>query len=58
VEDARRRSEEFVANAHMHAAVLPLSEQEEAEAAHQRADADEEHQPNDFLPAPSSQNPP
>jgi hypothetical protein len=80
VENARRRSEEFVANARMHPAVPPLSEKEEAEAADQRAlndptlqqgdivatskgfvvfiGRDEEHQPNDFLPAPNSENPP
>lgn len=37
VEDARRRSEEFVANARMNAAIPAPSEKEEAEAASQRA---------------------
>jgi hypothetical protein len=80
LENARRRSEEFVANARMHPSVPPLSEKEEAEAADQRAlndptlqqgdivatikgfvvfiGRDEEHHPNDFLPAPNSENPP
>lgn len=72
VEGARRRSEEFVANART--AIPPPSEKEEADAASQRAMNDpslqrgdviatrqgfvvfvgqqEEHQPNDFVPAP------
>jgi hypothetical protein len=37
VEDARRRSEEFVANARMNAVIPPPSEKEEAEEASQRA---------------------
>jgi hypothetical protein len=74
VQEARHRSEEFVANARSHAADPPSSDKEDAIAADQRAMNDpslqqgdiiatsrgfvvfvgryEEHQPNDFLPAP------
>jgi hypothetical protein len=74
VEDSRHRAEEFVANARSQAAISPPSEQEETEAARQRALNDpslrhgdiiatgqgfvvfvgreEQHQPNNFVPAP------
>ena len=74
VEEARRRAEEFVANARTRPAIPPPSEKEEAEAAGIRAmndpslqpgdivatgqglvvfiGRDEEHRPEDFVPAP------
>jgi hypothetical protein len=49
VEYARRRSGEFVANARMQAAIPPLSEKEEAEAAGQRAMNDPSLQHGDII---------
>lgn len=49
VEDARRRSEEFVANARMQAAIPPPSEKEEAEAAARRALDDPSLQHGDII---------
>jgi hypothetical protein len=49
VEDARRRSEEFVTNARMQAAIPPPSEKEKAEAAARRAMDDPSLQPGDII---------
>jgi hypothetical protein len=49
VEDARRRAEEFVANARMQAAMSPPSEKEEAEAASRRAMNDPSLQHGDIV---------
>jgi hypothetical protein len=49
VEDARRRSEEFVANARMNSAIPTPSEKEQAEAAGQRAMNDPSLQRGDII---------
>jgi hypothetical protein len=49
VEDARRRSEEFVANARTQMADLPSSDKEDAEAADQRAMNDPSLQLGDIV---------
>jgi hypothetical protein len=49
VEEARRRAEEFVANARIQATIPPLSETEEAEAASQRALNDRSLQHGDII---------
>ena len=49
VENARRHSEEFVANARMQAAIPPPSEKEEADAAGQRAMNDPSLQRGDII---------
>jgi hypothetical protein len=49
VEAARRRAEEFVANARMQAAIPPPSEKEEAEAASRRALNDPSLQHGDII---------
>jgi hypothetical protein len=49
VEEARHRSEEFVANARMQAAIPPPSEKEEAEAACRRAMDDPSLQHGDII---------
>jgi hypothetical protein len=49
VQDARRRSEEFVANARTHAADPVTSEKEDAEGADQRAMNDPSLQPGDII---------
>jgi lysozyme family protein len=49
VQDARRRSEELVANARMRTADPPPSEKDEAEAADQRALNESSVQPGDIV---------
>ena len=49
VQDARRRSEEFIATARMRKAIPPLSEKEKAEAAAQRGMNDPSLQQGDIV---------